>query len=232
MTQSPPLDASPVSDDEPGRTQETEPRLAEDVYRRVRSDVVHGAFRPNERLVEADLARRLGASRTPVRESLQRLEQEGLVDSTRHGWVVHDHTIAEIEEIYEVRLALEGYAARLAATRATGDEVQALLDQFARDGGFSEVTSFADASKQNTAFHDAVTRAAGNSRLHELIQRSRNYAFNEKLGRLYTRAELRTSGEGHQRMLVAIRDRDPEAAEKIAREHVEQAFAIIQERLG
>jgi len=231
MTQSP-LGLRPTRDPQSGRTAESEPRLAEDVYRRVRADVVHGALRPNERLVEADLARRLGASRTPIRESLQRLEQEGLVDSTRHGWVVHDHTIAEIEEIYEVRLALEGYAARLAATRATAEEVQQLLDRFAQDGGFSDVVSFAEASTQNTAFHDAVTRAAGNERLHELIQHSRNYAFNEKLGRLYTRDELRASGEGHQRMLAAIRERDADAAEEIAREHVEQAFAIIQERLG
>src|SRR5215211_4475027 len=99
---------------------------ADGIYDRVRADIVHGALRPNQRLVEIELAERLGVSRTPIRETLQRLTLEGLVHRTRGGWVVHEHSQDEIRAIYEVRAALDGYAAFLAANRATERELEAL----------------------------------------------------------------------------------------------------------
>ena len=102
------------------------PAATEGIYDRVRVDIVHGALRPNQRLVEIELAERLGVSRTPVRETLQRLTLEGLVQRTRGGWVVHEHSRDEIRSIYEVRAALDGYAAFLAADRATARELAAL----------------------------------------------------------------------------------------------------------
>ena len=80
--------------------------LSEATYRRLRFDIVRGRLRPNERLIEAELADRLAVSRTPVRESLQRLAADGLVVSRRRGWVVYEHTPDEIREIYEIRSAL------------------------------------------------------------------------------------------------------------------------------
>src|SRR5436190_22723903 len=93
--------------------------LTEAIYEQLRSEIVRGQLRPNERLVEAEIAERLQVSRTPVRESLQRLAADGLVVSRRRGWVVYEHTIDQIRDIYETRIALEGYATRLAAERAT-----------------------------------------------------------------------------------------------------------------
>src|SRR5579864_7454244 len=92
---------------------------SDNVYERLREAIVTGRARPNERLIEAELADRLQVSRTPIREGLQRLAAEGLVVTRRRGWVVLEHTSAEIREIYEARAALEGYCARLAAERAT-----------------------------------------------------------------------------------------------------------------
>ena len=97
---------------------------SDEIHDRVRADIVHGVLRPNQRLVEVELAERLAVSRTPVRETLQRLVLEGLVRRDRRGWVVHEHSAEEISSIYEVRAALEGYAAFLAAGRATAGELR------------------------------------------------------------------------------------------------------------
>src|SRR5215217_5391684 len=137
---------------------------SDEIYDSVRADIVHGVLRPNQRLVEVELAARLGVSRTPVRESLQRLVFEGLVQRQRGGWVVHEHSVEEIRAIYEERAALE-------ALYPPGDD------------GFD-----ADADAQvalNERFHDGVIAAAGNSRLSELSRANRQYYFNHRIASRY-----------------------------------------------
>ncbi len=100
----------------------------EKVYQSLRRMVLLGEIRPNERLVETELASRLQVSRTPVREALQRLASDGLIVSRLPGWVVYEHSPMEIRDLYEARVALEGYAARLAALRAPGQEVERIAE--------------------------------------------------------------------------------------------------------
>ena len=85
------------------------------LYAQLQRAIVQGQLRPNQRLIEAELAETLDVSRTPVREALQRLAFDGLVSRHRRGWVVREHGVDEIKDIYACRAALEGYAARLAA---------------------------------------------------------------------------------------------------------------------
>ncbi len=97
------------------------------MYQRLRSAIVRGDLRPNERLVEADLAVWLEVSRTPVRECLQRLAAQRLVANRRRGWVVLEHSIEDIREIYGVRAALEGYAAHGLLGRTSARDRRAAL---------------------------------------------------------------------------------------------------------
>ena len=97
--------------------------VSERCYTRLRRSIVDGRYRPHQRLVETDLAKELTASRTPVRQALQRLELEGLVAGSRHGWIVRQHSALDIQHIYDVRIALEGYASRLATERASDDHL-------------------------------------------------------------------------------------------------------------
>ena len=100
------------------------PLRAED---RLREAIVTGSLQPNERLVESDLAQRLGVSRTLIRAALVRLEQEGLVEHERHrGARVRLVSEREAVEILETRAVLEGLAARLAAERANAQDVEDL----------------------------------------------------------------------------------------------------------
>lgn len=204
----------------------TAPATTDGIYDRVRADIVHGALRPNQRLVEVELAERLGVSRTPVRETLQRLTLEGLVQRNRGGWVVHEHSPDEIRSIYEVRAALEGYAAFLAAERATASELAALETLY--PPGDAALALGPDAQVElNERFHDGVIAAAGNARLAQLSRTSRQYYFNHRIARRYDAEETRESIEGHRRILAALAQGDGRAAESRAREHVDYALEIV-----
>ena len=199
---------------------------SEDIYDRLRADIVHGVLRPNQRLVEVELAERLGVSRTPVRETLQRLVLDGLVQRNRGGWVVHEHSPEEIRAIYEVRAALEGYAAFLAAGRATADEL-GVLDALYPPGDEAFALGPDTQVELNERFHDGVIAAAGNQRLAQLSRASRQYYFNYRIARRYDLEENRRSIEGHRRILTALGAGDGPAAEAHAREHVEYALALV-----
>ena len=202
------------------------PAATDGIYDRVRADIVHGALRPNQRLVEIELAERLGVSRTPVRETLQRLTLEGLVQRNRGGWVVHEHSPEEIRAIYEVRAALEGYAAFLAADRATARELDA-LEALYPAGDAALALGPDDQVELNERFHDGVIAAAGNPRLEQQSRASRQYYFNHRIARRYDAEETRESIEGHRRILAALAQNDGRAAESRAREHVEYALEIV-----
>jgi len=198
--------------------------LANGVYQRLRSAIVRGELRPNQRLVEADLADWLEVSRTPVRECLQRLTAERLVANHRRGWIVLEHSIEDIREIYEVRAALEGYAAQLAARQASDEQVERIMALASIDPA-----TYADPPRRgfveyNQQFHDTVVESCGNSRLAEAIRRSREYYFNYRIAAVYTAAEVADAIGGHQAIGRAIQRREPDAAERLARAHVHEAL--------
>jgi DNA-binding GntR family transcriptional regulator len=206
-------------------------RLADDVYRTLRGDILMGRLRPRDHLVEVDLAERLKVSRTPIRESLQRLAADGLIVSHRRRWVVYEHTLEEIKDIYEVRMALEGYAARLACQRATPEQVQALRAYFETRprepvrGG----SGFVDF---NTTFHELITEAANNGYFQRLADSNRFYSFNNELAQRYDIRDVQESNAQHQAILDAILARDPDAAERAARDHVGFSLRLIVEWLA
>jgi DNA-binding GntR family transcriptional regulator len=197
-------------------------------YDELRTMIVHGNIRPNERLIEVDLAERLNVSRTPVREALQRLASDGLVVSARRGWVVREMTLTEIVEIYEVRESLEGYAAGRAAERATDEQIAEISDIIARR---PKNPPPADRREllvlENNLFHVAIFRAARNARLHRTIERNGDYYYNIQLAQLYSDAELSASIRQHSAIMHAIAAHDAVTAERVMREHIRDALAVI-----
>jgi DNA-binding GntR family transcriptional regulator len=202
--------------------------LADEVYRQIREDILSGRLRPRDHLVEMDLAERLRVSRTPVRESLHRLAADGLIVSHRRRWVVYEHTLTEIADIYEVRMALEGYAARLACQRASDEQVEALREFFeARQRHYTRSAAFADF---NTQFHQMITQAANNPYFQRLSDANRFYTFNHQVAQRYDDHDVTESDAQHEQIMRAIVNRDPDAAERVAREHVQLALEVILER--
>lgn len=205
--------------------------LAQETYVRLRDDIVAGRIRPNERLIAADLAEQLGISRTPIREALQLLEAEDLVVSLRRGYVVREHSREEIIEIYQVRAALEGMAARLVAEQRNDAAILVIestnshLDEAAAESARSSLVD------SNAAFHAAILAGCGNLRLARINGLHSQQFFNYRIAEMYTTAEALQSVRGHAAILRALRDYDAEAAEQAAREHVLDALEVTLSKL-
>jgi DNA-binding GntR family transcriptional regulator len=208
-----------------------EASLADRVHAELRDALISGRLRPNERMVEAELAERLNVSRTPLREGLARLASEGLIVSSRRGWVVREHTPDEVREIYEVRGALEGLAAGLAAVRATDAELDAIAA--VHGGAAPELVQHPRAKlvDVNDAFHDAIADVAGNGRLDRLVAQNRRFFFNYRIAELFTEEEALASLRGHAAVLSALLARDAAAAEAAMRGHVQEALAVTLTKL-
>ncbi|MFF5259117.1 GntR family transcriptional regulator [Actinomadura viridis] len=203
---------------------------ASEVYEILRDEIVRGDLRPNQRITELELATRLEVSRTPIREALQMLARDELIVSRRRGWVVYEFTLAEIRHLSEIRAALEGYAAGLAARHAKTEDIDALEQSYRTS--LDEVK--ADRRRiivVNDRFHHGVNRLSGNPFLVKMIQKSRRYYFNYQAETLYSDDELWRSMSDHDFIIAALRRRDAETVERVARGHVEELIRVVEERL-
>jgi DNA-binding GntR family transcriptional regulator len=219
------VETMPLSRDERATVPST--NLASEVYEELRKSIVEGSIRPNERLIEADLAAMLQVSRTPIRESMLRLAGDGLIVPHKRGWIVREHSQQEIREVYEIRAALEGFAAGLAAQRATDEELagikaihQAYIDTVSDESRGLLV-------EHNDAFHNAVIAAAKNNLLAEQIHRNSQYYFIHRISGFLTDDEVRGSIAGHESVVQALVARDADLAESTARALVLEGLAKV-----
>lgn len=203
---------------------------ADGVYWSLRMMILRGELRPNESLVETEIAEQMQVSRTPVRESLQRLELDGLIVSRKRRWVVYEYTRSEVAEIYDVRAALEAHAVRLATIRATDEQLKEISKAWDPENAAS-LTDGGERVLANERFHDLLTSSAHNSRLMSLIEQSRLFNFNARIAALYTPREFKISSDQHIQLAKAVVSRDADTAERLARSHVEMGLALILDRL-
>jgi len=192
-------------------------RLAEFAYEQVFNAIVTGQLTPGERLIQEKLAEDLDISRTPVREALLRLEQEGVVlHSGRRGFIVRDISEQEIRDLYQAREAIEGYAARVAATAKTDEDLRR-IDEILETAEFETLEA---AFRANESLHRAIVEATGNRYLVELF----NSVWTRSVGlRLY--ADLFTHershvSEDHDPVLDALRRGDGESAQAAMVAHI------------
>lgn len=202
-------------------------RRSDDVYETLRHAIVTGEIRPNQPLIELNLAAQLGVSRTPVRESLQRLVIAGLVVPRKRGWAVREFTVQQMQENAEVRAGLEGYAAYLAAERGSEQAIDAIVTLHR-----SRLTLHAGDEQlrlqTNRDFHDAILEAAGNQRLKDAIYHSGQFYFNGMIARLTTGEELAQGNADHALIVEAIVARDSSAAERAMRAHIQRTFSVYR----
>jgi GntR family transcriptional regulator, vanillate catabolism transcriptional regulator len=199
---------------------------------RLREMILSGAFSPGERVSEAPLTGRLGASRTPIRLALERLAHEGLLDPyPTGGFIVRTFTLDDIWDGIEVRGVLEGAAARLAAERLTGDgELNALRRCQDEMDALGEPTpeTLPQYLERNDRFHDEILRLAKSVTLKRSLERllSMPLASRQALVSLRMRFPEATDifvvgRDQHLRIIEAIAKRQGTRAENIGREHAE-----------
>lgn len=205
---------------------------AEEVVARLREDIVTGRLRPNERLVDSNIARKMNMSRTPVREALKQLEMQGYLSRLPNGGlIVTDHSPSQIRNLYEIREALEIMALKLTCQRATQEQIDLAVELHER---MLEVIRKRDVEQfieLNSTFHNVLFSACGNEQLWTLLQTFRDQFFDRRLVRVFNVSDWRSMPKQHQRLLDAVRQRNPRLVEKAVHEHVRTAFRIAIERL-
>jgi DNA-binding GntR family transcriptional regulator len=197
------------------------------LYDMLRQRILEGRHAPGERLVEQRLAGEFGVSRTPVRETLARLQAEGLVEIyPNRGAVVRAFTPQHLRDTYGLRAVLEGHGAHQAALRIGAAELEALERECealetAADRAFparrDEVEFLV---RHNRVYHQTIIAASGNQRLMDLVQQVSDVPLHYRSFYWYTPEERRLSNFFHRRIVGALRDRDAERAGALMREHV------------
>jgi DNA-binding GntR family transcriptional regulator len=138
----------------------------------IREAIIDGTLEPGQRLKEEELARELGISRTPIREALLMLQAEGLVDAIpNRGAMVRVHTSVDLEDLYQLRALLEGYAARRAATRITDEEIEVLRASCERFDALDSEKELREFVRENMVFHSTILDIAGSARLSSMVRR-------------------------------------------------------------
>jgi len=206
--------------------------LRDVVFNTLRQAILRGELKPGERLMEIQLANKLGVSRTPVREALHKLEQEGLVlTMPRKGAEVADISEKSLHDVLEVRRALEALAIQLACDKMSVDQIQELSDaaQAFRDTLDSgDITRIAEA---DVAFHDVIHLATGNQRLIQLLNNLREQMYRFRVEHLKKESYYPQLLKEHREMIGYIKARNKDEATKIATEHVDNQVNAVMDMI-
>lgn len=203
---------------------------SEHVYRRLRDAIREGRFKSGDRVMEIEVADWLKVSRTPVRDAIRRLEGEGMLQyEPRHGLVVARLDRQAVMELYVMRETLEGTAARLCARHASDMEILDLAQLVERERGIKDDPEAA--ARHNRMFHEAIHRGAHNRYLERSLAAVNDsmWLLGKPLMLLPHRAQAALTE--HARIVRAIEQRDPGAAEEAARQHVRAAQSERLKRL-
>lgn len=197
--------------------------LADQVFERLETDILSGKFSRGEILIEMELCQNLGVSRTPVREALRRLQQEHLVEEHSKGLKVLGVTREDLEDIMEMRLRLEGFAAARAAERITEEQLKELKDTLDLQEFYLTKHDSDHIKGMDSKFHELVYKFSGSVviydtllPLHKKVQRYRKKSVENN-----SRATL--SVEEHRAIYEALAAHDPVAAEKAILNHTNNA---------
>lgn len=207
--------------------------LGEIVYETLRDAIAKQVLHPGERLMETDLADEMGVSRTPIREAIRKLEREGyVVMIPRKGAYVAGLSIKDINEVFEMRGALEAQAASLAAQRATQEEIEEMQRIVFSGTKYWEDSDLLKVIELDTNFHELIYAAAKNSRLQGMITDLREQVQRFRTTTLAVPGRLKFALHEHKRIVEAIADRDVDEARIAAWEHIESAESALLELIS
>jgi DNA-binding GntR family transcriptional regulator len=214
----------------PQQALSTGPTLADQAYRALREEIIHGQLKPGERLTERQLAARLGVSPTPVREALGRLEHEHLIQRTdTRRLMVAEPSAHRLYELTVIEAALRGVGARLAAENATERELAAIEKTHAE---FTDTLTPERVLAAARALHKLIDQASHNETLITMIATATAFDWQFRVATIpdifgNNRKTALERHREHGKIVAALKARDGEAAEKLMREHILGATAAL-----
>ncbi|MCI7596647.1 MAG: GntR family transcriptional regulator [Lachnospiraceae bacterium] len=195
------------------------------VFHKIREDILSGKYKDNEELKEVAIGEELGVSRTPVREAFRQLELEGLIHIIPNkGAYVTGITIKDVKDIYMIRSLLEGLCAKWATRHITPEQLEELeenvyLAEFHASKGHTEQIAELD-----NRFHEILYEAADSKMLERQLRDFHGYVLRVRKKTLSKYKRSTQSNKEHKLILEAIKDKDEDRAEKMANEHILNAY--------
>ncbi len=219
--------------DGPGKTESPKPtalrrptRLGDEVYNAIYSQLMSHAIPPGGRISVDHLVRELGVSQTPIREALSRLEAQGLVVKTHLiGYsAASQMDKPRLEQLYELRLLLEPFAAARAAmamTKASLDSLEGMARRMQSLKAATPQAAYGQFAQRDSEFHELIASESGNDLVREALA---NLHTHVHLFRLFYHSQATTeANDEHARIIEALRRRDPDAAADAMRAHIERS---------
>lgn len=206
--------------------------LRDVVFNTLRRAILRGELKPGERLMEIQLANKLGVSRTPIREAIRKLELEGLVLMVpRKGAEVAEITEKNLRDVLEVRCALEELAVQLACDRIDEARMQQLLDAAAHFRNILGTADITELGEADEAFHDVIFQATDNRRLIQLLNNLREQMYRYRIEYLKKKECYPQLLEEHAAIIQAIREHDKAKATEITVQHINNQVDTVVDTL-
>ena len=205
--------------------------LRDVVFNTLRQAILLGELKPGERLMEIHLADKLGVSRTPIREAIRKLELEGLVTMVpRKGAEVAQITEKSMNDVLEVRRALDALCAELACDRITDEELEALGHACEDFGAAVRTKDLKQIAQADVALHDIIVKATGNQRLIQLVNNLSEQMYRYRFEYIKDTNQHETLVEEHRIIYQSIANKDKQTAAEAAKTHIDnQEKAIIRQ---
>lgn len=202
--------------------------LRDVIFNTIREAIIAGELKPGERLMEVQLAEKMGVSRTPVREAIRKLELEGMVEMIpRKGAHVAEVSVKDIMDVLEVRASLDGLATSLAATRITPEEIKELKHVYTQFVANVEKDNVSGTIKKDVEFHDVIYRASRNEKLMQISNNLKEQVQRFRVIYLKGFGSTRDVIREHEQIIEAITTNNSDMALKIAYEHIKKQEETI-----
>ena len=198
--------------------------IREAAYETLKHAIVTGEIPAGSRIVETEYAERMHISRTPLREALRKLERDGLVEYVlRRGVIVRAFTIADVEEIYTIRNALEMLTLPAIIQNATEEDIRHMSALLAEMDPFDETGDIPALSPRARAFHSYLTRISKMKRILRVIEGQDEYITRFSAVSIAKENRRHAAHQEHHRLVDYVESRDLESFERLMRKHIERS---------
>lgn len=206
--------------------------LRDVVFNTLRQAILKGELEPGERLMEIQLAERLGVSRTPIREAIRKLELEGLVIMTpRKGAQVAKISESNLRDVLEVRSSLEELAIDLACQRMEPEELKELEEAEEKFVNAIKSGDAMEIAQTDERYHDIIYHSTKNERLVQLLNNLREQMYRYRLEYIKDEDKRQILQIEHEHILKALSLRHVQEAKQAVREHIDNQFITIRKNL-
>lgn len=206
--------------------------LRDVVFNTLREAILKGELKPGERLMELQLAAKLGVSRTPIREAIRMLEQEGLaVTIPRKGAEVARMTEKDMEDVLQIRAALDELAVQLAAEKITQEELVRMEESRKNFEASLETDDVKQIAQADVEFHDIIYQATGNAKLVTMLNNLREQMYRYRVEYLKDEKSYPRLLKEHEDIVESLKKRDKKHVSEVMRVHVKNQAEAVKDMI-